>query len=242
MKYFCRRRRCLRQNTGSWRSEVKGVIVMTEAAVQFRAGAPGFWPGRAWLTRWDHGPDAPAARVSAEDAPASAAIGPEPEWMTRYVAAYGDRLVRFAWAYTQDHGLAQDIAQETLLRVYLYLSRHPDRAISDGWVFTVARRLLADWHRVHRRHPTLPLDVATGTPSPAEDPDRTEDLRQALARPPSRERTLVVLFYYEDWPVRHIAQEFRLSENTVRTRLFRARQKLARLLGEMPGDGDDPNA
>ena len=81
-----------------------------------------------------------------------------------------------------------------------------------------------------RRGRTVPLEDLE--PAAA---DHTEDklgLWMAVQQLPADYRTVVVLFYYEDLDVREISQITAIPEATVKTRLFRARQRLKSLLAE----------
>ena len=64
------------------------------------------------------------------------------------------------------------------------------------------------------------------------DKPRDVDVFNALMSLPRKERTVIVLFYYEDMSTKEIAQLLKIKEPTIKTRLRRARMKLKNSLGE----------
>ena len=58
------------------------------------------------------------------------------------------------------------------------------------------------------------------------------DLANALSQLPLKQRTCVLLFYYEDRPIAEIVDILGISEGSVKVHLHRARERLAALLGE----------
>lgn len=155
---------------------------------------------------------------------------------------YGDALIRFVQAHVKDHEQAQDIAQETFMRLYQFRRRHPGREITVAWLYTVARRLCIDQHRRDRIRPQSHLDDGIKTlPDPAGDhADPVVEQSQMIAvldRLPAGERNCLVLFYFQDWSSEQIAAHLNLSPVTVRVRLHRARERFRRLWQEEERDG-----
>jgi RNA polymerase sigma-70 factor (ECF subfamily) len=105
-----------------------------------------------------------------------------------------------------------------------------------AWVFKVATNLVKSGFRriaAERRAKTL-LEGGRHRQDGLSS-DRSNDLvdlRRALSTLPSRQREATVLRYYLDMDVREIAQALGVNEGTAKTTLFRARQTLAKTLGE----------
>ncbi len=72
------------------------------------------------------------------------------------------------------------------------------------------------------------MDAIPDSTVAAESP--TSGLWDIVAALPDEFRAIVVLFYYEDISTRDIAKMLRISEGTVKSRLFRAREKLRKAL------------
>lgn len=69
------------------------------------------------------------------------------EWFMAWVNTWGDRLAPFIKTYMPDHQEAQDIAPETVLRLYQDHYRFPNKPLSPGWLSSVARNLIRDAQR-----------------------------------------------------------------------------------------------
>lgn len=143
--------------------------------------------------------------------------------LEQWITAWGDALFRFALAYTHHPEEAQDVAQETFWRLYLSLRRHPQRPITPGWLFTTARHLVVDgWRR--RRHETDWFEQPSkDTTAEAEWINRLS-VAEVLDRLSPTDRECLIYFYFAQWPVAKIAHALGVSEETVRTRLVRARR------------------
>ena len=123
---------------------------------------------------------------------------------------------------------AEDAMQEALCPAYEKLYTLKDAEKFRSWLLKIAANSAYDILR--RRGRTVPLEDLE--PAAA---DHTEDklgLWMAVQQLPADYRTVVVLFYYEDLDVREISQITAIPEATVKTRLFRARQRLKSLLAE----------
>ena len=70
----------------------------------------------------------------------------------------------------------------------------------------------------------------------ADDETRRQQVRDAVAALPPRDREVIVLFYLEDLPVAQIAQLLGVKNNAIEVRLHRARQRLKTQAGGLLGD------
>jgi len=188
--------------------------------------------------------------------PASAAGDRSTELMLRVrdgdVAAFAqlvelwqDRLVTLFLHQTGDHALAEDLAQETFMRVYRARDRYRPTAKFTTWVHTIANNLCSDlrqraYRRLERGVPhavsasssAIGLDqlaVAASGSLPARMADRGElqqVVRQALAGLNDRQRIAVLLAKFEQCSYEEIAAAMGLSVPAVKSLLFRARDQL----------------
>ena len=166
------------------------------------------------------------------------------EQCTEWFERHADALQRYARHLTDDDAAAEDVVQETFVRLYLHLAcGRPEPTV--GWLYTVARRLVVDWHR--RGRWVLAGDLAT-TPS-ASDPGEALSRRDygawLLDQLPAHERVVVQLFYYEGLSAEAIAKGLGTTANAVRVRLTRARHRLEARLQDETGvaqKGGNPHA
>jgi RNA polymerase sigma-70 factor (ECF subfamily) len=108
-----------------------------------------------------------------------------------------------------------------------------------AFLFAVARRRIADHYRARARTPELDLarsslvDLATGPVTAAARSERKELLREGLARIPLDDQIALELAYFEGLDTRALAGVLEVPENTVRSRLSRARDKLRAALADL---------
>jgi RNA polymerase sigma-70 factor (ECF subfamily) len=138
----------------------------------------------------------------------------------------------------------EDLAQETFLRAFRALPGFdPDGpARPSTWLLTIAARLGIDRSRRRRTSFDPPDDAASGDHrSPELDAGRSE-LRAAIAKAvqalPIDQRNAFVLAEFHDFSLAEVAALLAVPENTVKTRLFRAREKLSRALADFGGNHD----
>jgi RNA polymerase sigma-70 factor (ECF subfamily) len=140
---------------------------------------------------------------------------------------------------------AEDLAQESFVRVYQNRARFDPAQKFTTWLYTIATNLGRDRLRYRARHPTVSLQTEDETESPleshlpAETPGPREQLeqretaeavRRALAILPEELRTPLILSEYEGLSHADIAQILRCTSKAVETRLYRARNKLRQTL------------
>lgn len=135
---------------------------------------------------------------------------------------------------TQSDAEAEDVAAEVFADAAASLEGfRPGRTPVLAWLYTVARRRLADEARRRSRRP-----VAVMAAEPAEyGPDVARSLRRALATLPDTQRRVVVLKLIEGWSFREIAAEVGASEAACKMRLSRA---LERLRDALEQEGVEP--
>ena len=145
------------------------------------------------------------------------------------VEQYGDTVFRLAYSYLKNRADAEDVMQETLLK--LYLARKPFQSPEHErhWVVRVAVNECRKLLRSPWRRRTGPLEEAD---APVFDtPEQSEVFRQVMGLPP-KYRAAVYLYYYEDCSVQEIAAAMGANPSTVQTWLMRARGKLRLTLQE----------
>lgn len=130
----------------------------------------------------------------------------------------------------------EDLAQETFLRAFRALPGFDPAgpARVSTWLLTIATRLALDAKKKKRPEPCA-VELATEQTSP-ERLARRQELRAAFARAidalPDDQRAAFVLAEFHDFSLAEVAEALEVPVATLKTRLFRAREKLARALEE----------
>ena len=145
------------------------------------------------------------------------------------VAVYG--YFRF---HVPEVDVAEYLTAETFLKVIRAADRFdPAKGSPRGWILTVARHVLGDWRRRTRLRQYVPIgalnDLVVDAPSPEERLLREEEvgrLLDAVASLGERDRELIGLRYGSGLDTAEMASVLGLSEGSVRTRLWRALNRL----------------
>lgn len=142
---------------------------------------------------------------------------------------------------------ADDVASETFLAAYKGLSRYRGQAELSTWLWSIAYRQAVSYLRKNRRQRQLeaePDEQIAGDkeqePAAAIQGKETDKIVwEAVERLPRLWAMAVILYYREEKSIIDIAKIMQAKENTIKTYLFRARQRLKKALA--PAFGDDIN-
>ena len=148
----------------------------------------------------------------------------------KYVRMYHTMLYRVAFSYLRSRADAEDVCQESFLRLLNYPGDFTADEDCKRWLIRVAVNLSKNLLKYRRTHgePQDPLDHAE---IPAEPAAESELLPLIKSLPPEY-GAVIHLFYYEDMSVKEIAGALGISQSAVKTRLCRAREILRSLLKE----------
>ena len=168
----------------------------------------------------------------------SSLIGDENAF-AKLVRKYQKQVHALAWRKVGDFHVAEEITQDTFLRVYKKLSTLKDPRRFAGWLYRIAARQCHAWLR-KRRIQTQALEdtdlelIEGGTYSQyiAEEQAKAateaqrDVVQRLLARLRESERTVVTLHYFGEMTTEEISRFLGVSASTVKSRLRRARLRL----------------
>jgi RNA polymerase sigma-70 factor, ECF subfamily len=157
------------------------------------------------------------------------------EALSRLVARWSPRLLRYAARTLGSAEGAEDVVQETWSSAIRSLPRLQDSARFPAWIYGIATRRCADLIRRRSRSRRLGARVEADIQVNGKvvDPaglDHGIDLAAALRRLPAEHRLTVSLHYGEDLGVDDVAQALGVPAGTVKSRLHAARRTLKLLL------------
>jgi len=159
------------------------------------------------------------------------------------VQVYSPRLFRFLYQRTGCRQDAEDLLQETFLRVYRHLAEFDTEQSFSTWIFTIAWRLAANHYRRNNHTPSAALPEDFCDPSPTEQAagqqEQRDSLWAAVRQLPPAQQQAMELRDLGDLSVRQSAEVMGLHGIHVKVLLFRARKKLVRQLAETPGRNAD---
>jgi len=146
---------------------------------------------------------------------------------------YRAPVVRLLFWMAQNHAQAEDLAQDVFLRVYRFRSSYKPTAKFTSWLFHIATNVALNARRDGRNErclePLEPAQVADKQRTAEQDllrEARLEEVRQAVAMLPARQRAAVLMHKYEEMSYAQIAGAMACSEKAVKSLLFRAYETL----------------
>jgi RNA polymerase sigma-70 factor, ECF subfamily len=153
-----------------------------------------------------------------------AAAGGDVAAFESLVRAYQAPVFRFLRHIVGDPGLAEDLAQETFIRLYRRLGSFRFQSKFSTWLFQVARNAATDELRGRQRRARL-VELAPH-PGPPSAPDDRAELRAALAALPAALRDSLVLVEVFGFGYAEVAEVLGIPVGTVKSRVFHARLRL----------------
>jgi RNA polymerase sigma-70 factor, ECF subfamily len=156
------------------------------------------------------------------------------------VARFRRKVFHIAYKFTGKHDEAEDLTQEIFLKVFKSLDKFNRDADFSTWLSSVARNYCIDRYRAGKREREVLVEdlvafdlapASSGNPHRAlEDQDRRTFLRKGLDLLPDKLREAVVLRDLQGLSYQEMAERLVLPEGTVKSRINRGREELARLL------------
>jgi len=161
---------------------------------------------------------------------------------------YRNPVIHFTFRMVQDRAIAEELAQEVFLRVYRSRQTYEPTARFTTWLFRIATHLALNWLRDGKKERGQHrLDDDRDGEMPAREvPDRLpsmeqrmvyqarlQEVRDAIAKLPDKQRAAVLMHKYEEMEYSQIAGVLECSESAVKSLLFRAYESLRSQLAYM---------
>ncbi len=161
------------------------------------------------------------------------------------VDMYKDKIYHLGYRMLGQSGDAEDVVQETFLRVYMNLDRYDENQKFSTWIYRIGTNLCID--RLRKRKPNYSLDAelpdADGAdwystlPSDQDTPEEEimlsetqQQIRQAIDTLPEKYKSVVILRYLHDMSLQEIGDVLQMPVTTVKTRVHRGREFLRKKL------------
>ena len=168
----------------------------------------------------------------------------DPDVLDYLIERYQHRLLRYLLYLSGNRELAEDLFQETWLRVMERGHQYDGRREFSTWLYTVARNLTVDYLR--KKNPISLDGLMTGEEhTPFEPPDsspsawqlvaqheQTERIGAAMARIPAEYRESIALRFHDGLALDEIAAVIGAPLSTVKSRIYRGLDLLMAQLGE----------
>ena len=173
---------------------------------------------------------------------------PELIQFEEFVRNHQREIINFHYRFTGSRNDAEDLAQETFLKAYLKFDTLKDGAKRKSWLMAIARNIVIDFYRKNKDKPlvvdwalaeqTAELASSHNHQPQVRDAYVSQELERCLNELGREDRAIVRLLYYEGFSYKEIAELLHMNQNTLKSRLHRARQALFRAISanELLGD------
>ncbi len=135
-----------------------------------------------------------------------------------------DKYYRLAKSYTHNSDDALDIVQNGAYRAIKAGKKIKNEAFVETWMYRIMLNEIFRFCKTNKNILVVPQDMAPETGH--EDTYENFDLQVALDRLDPKDKSVVILKYFEDMKLSEIAQALGEKENTVKSRLYRSLEKL----------------
>jgi len=167
------------------------------------------------------------------------------------VRQYRRKVFNVAYKFVGRHDEAEDLTQDIFLKIFKSLNTFDSRANFQTWLISVSRNLCIDHYRsVRKERETINRDVDASELSPIspsqgqmammEQRDRVQLLKDAMSALPRTLRTAVLMRDIQELSYHEIAEQLNLPEGTVKSRINRGRNELARQIRKLRGEDFSP--
>lgn len=155
------------------------------------------------------------------------------------VSKYEKQIHAYVMREIKDYHIAEDITQETFLEVFQKLDTLKEPKKFSSWLYTIVKNLCITWHRRNRFQPESLEDIhiskietdAYSQYMASEHAKTTtfehrELVEKLLTKLNEHDRKIITLHYFDEMTYAEIGTYLGISENTIKSRLYRARQRL----------------
>lgn len=154
---------------------------------------------------------------------------------TRETSQYRDYLLNYATKLTHDRDDAEDLVQETYLRAYRFFDSYQVGTNCKSWLFKIMKNLFLNYRREKKKEETRNVNFEDYEFMFYYEPKSLENqiseyLILSVNHIKDDYRTLIILFYFENYSLNDISEFLNWPLGTVKSRLHRARAELRNLL------------
>lgn len=162
----------------------------------------------------------------------------DPEFILEMIMdEYGTKIKKLVYSYVNNWDIATDLTQEVFITVYQKLDSFQYRSTFKTWIFTIAINKCKDYLKSwHYRNIVLNEKLFFFMNDTKKSPevqvvlqDDSNELYRIIWTLPTKYREVFILHYYEDLSLQEISDALNISVSTVKTRLYRGKEKVKKL-------------
>lgn len=157
----------------------------------------------------------------------------------RALNLFGNDILRLAYSYLKSRYDAEDIVQEALIRLMQSAKVFEEEEYMKAWLLRVASNLCKDRLKSASYQREVAIPEGYDIEAPENDRQEESQIMKSVMALPDKYRSVIHLYYFEEYSTKEIAEILEKKETTIRSLLKRGRERLANLYSqenEMKGD------
>lgn len=152
--------------------------------------------------------------------------------ITKLIKLYSNDILRMCLVYVKDYHLAEDITQETFIKVYQKLDTFKKKSNIKTWIVSIAINNCKNTLKKNSKE-VAPLEDLTLTYNENFSKNETKiSVTESISKLPNKYLEIIMLYYYQELSIKEISRILKVPQSTVKTRLKRAKEKLKIYLKE----------
>ncbi|RDI36885.1 RNA polymerase sigma-70 factor (ECF subfamily) [Falsibacillus pallidus] len=158
--------------------------------------------------------------------------------LAQLMDAYGQSLLQLAYSYVGSKEIAEDLTQEIFVKCYQRMDQYQQKSSLKSWLWRIAINHCKDYLRSwHHKNIVVSEEQAKQSSSGEKDIEdqivqsfEDEQLVNAVLQLPDTYREVIYLYYFEELTIKEISHVTGVNQNTIKTRLKRAKELLKECL------------
>lgn len=145
---------------------------------------------------------------------------------------YSQMIFNVAYSYTKNSFDSQDIVQEVFIKFYRARNSFETEEHIKNWLIRVTINESLDILRKNKNKVLVGDEYINILPETSEADEKNEEIRRCVLSLKDSYKSVIILYYYDGYSIKEIANIFKVSENSIKIRLNRARTKLKEKINE----------
>ena len=149
------------------------------------------------------------------------------------ITKYHSSLISLAYSYMYDSFYAEDIVQDSFIKLYRTCKRFESEEHIKNWLIKVTINGCLNALKRKSKEPLIETELINNFPDSSEDDkEKNEDIYSCICSLKDEYKTIIILYYYDNYNLKEIANILKISESNASSRLVRARIKLKKIILE----------
>lgn len=153
------------------------------------------------------------------------------------VNKYKERAIRITYGFLRNYADATDVTQDAFIKAFKNIHKFKFQSSFYTWFYRILLNTCKDsvkkkrWTvSIHEPQHQLQAEMVQGAPDVALESERTDLISNYLHQLSFKQRSVIVLSYFENFSTQEIAQMMKISEGTVKATKFQSLKKLRQLM------------